>query len=599
MPVIAKHAADLERESRLHALRHSASHLMAHAVLELFPNTKLAIGPPIEDGFYYDFDSEHRFTPEDLPRIEEKMRELAAAGAPFERMEKPRAEAESSLRQHGDTYKLELLEAIPEGEAVTFYRSGGFTDLCAGPHIANTAQIQHFKLLKIAGAYWRGDEKRAMLQRIYGTVWETAEELADYLKRLEEAEKRDHRRLGPELDLFHFYEEAGPGLPFYSPRGSRLLHEIQDWMYQEHLKRGYQPVTTPHILKPDLWKTSGHLEHYLDDMFFVQNPDSGGEESPLPGVLYGIKPMNCPGHILIYQNRTRSYRDLPLRLFEFGTVYRHERSGVLHGLLRVRSFTQDDAHHFCTREQYQSEVRLCLDFCFDALDTFGFTYTVGLKTRPDKFLGTPEVWELAESGLKQVLDERGVPYYIKEKDAVFYGPKVDFIIRDSLGREWQGSTVQLDLNLPARFGLSYIDRDGTPREPVMIHRAILGSFERFIGLLIEDFNGAFPLWCAPEQVRVLPLTDAQNAYAQDVAQRLKEAGLRAELDARSEKLGFKIREATMHKIPYALVVGKKEAAAGNVSVRSYFDGDLGPMELDALIARLQDEVAHKVARRKE
>ncbi|MCD6283247.1 threonine--tRNA ligase [bacterium] len=599
MPVIAKRDVDHEEDSRLHALRHSASHLMAQAVLELFPGTKLAIGPPIEDGFYYDFDTEHRFTPEDLPKIEERMREIAKKKAPFERIEKSREDAEAFLREHDETYKLELLEGIPADEKVTFYESGGFIDLCAGPHIDNAGEIRHFKLLKIAGAYWRGDEKRQMLQRIYGTAWENAEELEAYLKRVEEAERRDHRKLGPELDLFHFYDEAGPGLPFYSPRGSRMLHEIQSWMYDEHLKRGYQPVTTPHILKPDLWKVSGHLEHYLDDMFFVKDMEGGSQDGPLPGIMYGIKPMNCPGHMLIYQNKTRSYRDLPLRLFEFGTVYRNERSGVLHGMLRVRYFTQDDAHHFCTPEQYQDEVKLCLDFCFDTWDTFGFDYTVGLKTRPDEFLGSPEIWDMAEAGLKKVLDERGIPYYIQEKDAVFYGPKVDFNIRDSLGREWQGSTVQLDFNLPKRFGLEYIDSDGSAKEPVMIHRAILGSFERFIGLLVEDFNGAFPLWCAPEQVRILTITDAQLEFASSVQRELAAAGLRVELDGRSEKLGFKIREATMQKVPYALIVGKKEVQTGTVSVRGYFDGDLGQMLPADLVSRLRDEIADKVARRKE
>jgi len=599
MPVIAKRDAEKEEQPRLHALRHSASHVMAQAVVELFPGTKLAIGPPIEDGFYYDFDTDHRFTPEDLPRIEEKMREIVAEDARFERITMARSEAQELLKEQNEPYKLELLEAIPTGEEVSFYQSGRFTDLCGGPHVEHAGEIKHFKLLKIAGAYWRGDENRPMLQRIYGTVWETAEELEQYLKRREEAEKRDHRKLGPELDLFYFYEEAGPGLPFYSPRGSRLLHEIQEWMYKEHLKRGYQPVTTPHIMKPDLWKVSGHLEHYADDMFFVKDMEGGSDKGPLPGVMYGLKPMNCPGHILIYQNQTRSYRDLPLRLFEFGTVYRYERSGVLHGLLRVRYFTQDDAHHFCTPDQYRDEVRLCLDFCFDTWDTFGFEYTVGLKTRPDKFLGSPEVWDMAEEGLRAVLEERGVPYYVQEKDAVFYGPKVDFNIRDSLGREWQGSTVQLDLNLPRRFGLSYIDRDGSPKEPVMIHRAILGSFERFIGLLVEDFNGAFPLWCAPEQARILSITDDQLPYSREVQRQMVDAGLRVEVDARSEKLGFKIREATTQKVPYSLVVGRKEAEAGTVAVRSYFEGDLGAMPVTEIIARMQEEIAAKVARRKE
>lgn len=388
-------------------------------------------------------------------------------------------------------------------------------------------------------------------------------------------------------------------MPFYSPRGSRLHHELSEWLYSEHLKRGYKPVTTPHIMRPNLWHTSGHLEHYIEDMFFVRDPDeNASKDGPLPGVLYGIKPMNCPGHVLVYGNRTRSYRDLPLRLFEFGTVYRYERSGVLHGLLRVRAFTVDDAHHFCTPDQYADEVRLILDFCFSLWDTFGFEYSVGLKTRPDNRLGTDEIWDMAEEGLRNVLDERGIPYYVREKDATFYGPKVDFLVRDSLGREWQGSTIQLDFNLPQRFGLSYIGSDGMAKQPVMIHRAILGSFERFIGLLIEDFNGAFPLWCAPEQVRILPITCELQAYADEVCAKLAAEGLRAEVDARNEKLGLKIRDVTTQKIPYALIVGKKEAEQGNVSVRSYWEGDMGQMQAVDVIQMLRDEVATKAARRK-
>jgi threonyl-tRNA synthetase len=599
MPVIAKRDLDQEKDSRLHALRHSAAHLMAQAVLELFPGTKLAIGPAIETGFYYDFDTDHRFTPEDLPRIEKRMHEIAKENARFERKEVSRSEAGTMFKAEDDPYKAELIEGIPEGEAISFYISGRFTDLCAGPHIEKAGEIQHFKLLKIAGAYWRGDEKRKMLQRIYGTAWESAEELDCFLKRMEEAEKRDHRKLGPDLGLVSFYDEAGPGLPFYSPRGSLLLHEIQNWMYVEHIKRGYSPVSTPHIMRPDLWKISGHLDHYIHDMFFVKDMENECSDGPLPGILYGIKPMNCPGHILIYRQKTRSYRDLPLRFFEFGTVYRYERSGVLHGMLRVRSFTQDDAHHFCTPEQFPDEVKLCLDFCIDVWDTFGFEYTVGLKTRQASFLGTSEIWDKAEEGLRKVLDERGIPYYVRENDATFYGPKIDFLVRDSLGREWQGSTIQLDFNLPQRFGLSYIDNDGVAKQPVMIHRAILGSFERFIGLLIEDFNGAFPLWCAPEQVRILPITTELTDYAEKVRQELVAAGLRAEVDARNEKLGYKIREVTTQKIPYALIVGKKEAEQGNVSVRSYWEGDMASMPVADVVQMLRDEVVSKLARRKE
>ncbi|OPX21362.1 MAG: threonine--tRNA ligase [Planctomycetales bacterium 4484_113] len=599
MPVVQKPDISAHKDLFLYRLRHSASHIMAQAVVELFPDVKLGIGPPIEDGFYYDFDTPHTFTPDDLARIEEKMRNIIAEDAAFVREEKSREEAVRLLQDRNERYKLEILSDIPADEPVTFYTSGRFTDLCEGPHVEHTGEVRHFKLLKVSGAYWRGVETNPMLQRIYGTAFETEEELRAYLRRVEEAEKRDHRKLGAELGLFGFFEEAGAGLAFYYPKGATLLRQLEEWMYGEHLRRGYEPLRTPHMLKTDFWKLSGHLDHYRDAMFFIKDMEGGSADAPIPGISYGVKPMNCPGHVLVYRSQTRSYRDLPIRYFEFGTVYRDERGGTMRGLLRVRGFTQDDAHIFCTPEQYEEEVSACLDFCFHTLDTFGFDYYVGLKTRPDDKLGSDEIWDMAEGGLEKVLKDRGVPFFYGHKDATFYGPKVDFIVRDSLGRDWQGSTVQLDFNLPERFGMEYVDAHGEARRPVMIHRAILGSFERFIGLLVEEFNGAFPLWLAPVQVRVLPLTDELNDYAAGVRGQLQEAGFRVELDDRSEKLGKKIRDGTVQKIPYLVVIGKREAESGKVAVRSYFDGDLGAMELSQLSARMKDEVERKLARRKD
>lgn len=599
MPVLERPDVSAQKDSHLYRLRHSASHIMAQAVVELFGDVKLGIGPPIEDGFYYDFDTEHTFTPDDLVRIEKKMREIIGEDAPFVREEKSRDEAAEFLRERGERYKLEILKDIPPGETVSFYTNGRFADLCEGPHIEHAGELKHFKLLKVSGAYWRGVETNPMLQRIYGTAWETDEELEAYLRRMEEAEKRDHRRLGAELGLFNFYDDAGAGLAFYHPKGATLYRQLEEWMYAEHLRRGYEPLLTPHMLKTDFWRLSGHLDHYRDAMFFVKDMEGGSVDAPIAGVSYGIKPMNCPGHVLIYRSQTRSYRDLPVRYFEFGTVYRDERGGTMRGLLRVRGFTQDDAHIFCTPEQYPEEVSACLDFCFYVLDTFGFDYYVGLKTRPDSKLGSDEIWDMAEGGLEEVLKDRGVPFFYGHKDATFYGPKVDFIVRDSLGRDWQSSTVQLDFNLPERFGIEYIDAQGEVRRPVMIHRAILGSFERFIGLLVEEFNGAFPLWLAPVQARVLPITDDLNEYAFGVRRQLQEEGFRVELDDRSEKLGKKIRDGTVRKVPYLLIIGEREASSGKVAVRNYFDGDLGAMELSELSARMMDEVERKLARRKD
>jgi threonyl-tRNA synthetase len=597
-PIIAKREKSSDEALALKRLRHSASHVMAEAVLELFPGAKLAIGPATDEGFYYDFETPHAFTDDDLAKIEARMREIIKGNARFVRSVRSRDEAAQYLAGRGEHLKVELLADIPGGEEISFYESGAFVDLCEGPHVSATGEIKHFKLLKVSGAYWRGSEKNQMLQRIYGTAFPTKDELDTYLKNLEEAERRDHRRLGPSLGLFQMFEEAGPGLVFYEPKGAVLYQEIVKWSAGLHAERGYEPLITPHILKTDMWETSGHMTNYRDNMFMVSSllemeSAASQSEGKRDFGAYGIKPMNCPGHILVYASRKRSYRELPIRYWEFGTVYRYERAGVLHGLLRVRAFTQDDAHIFCTPEQYEEEIGGVFDFCCAAYDTFGFNYTVGLKTKPDKAIGGDELWEMAEGGLEKVLKARGVPYYILPKDGTFYGPKIDFTIKDSLGRDWQGSTIQLDFNLPQRFDLTYVGADGADHQPVMIHRAVLGSFERFIGLLIEEFGGAFPLWVAPVQIAVLPITDKQLDYAMGVADELKAKGLRVYLDARNEKLGYKVREATVAKIPYQAVVGGKEAEAGTVSLRSYFNGDMGAKSVAEVSAHLLDEVATK------
>jgi len=625
MPIIAKQTEKTEQDERLHRLRHSAAHLMAEAVQALFPGTRLAFGPPIEDGFFYDFDTEHHFTDEDLGRIESKMRELAKAKAHFVRKEISKAEALELFRKQGEKLKAEHVDTLTDG-TITLYESGAFTDLCAGPHVESTADIRHFKLLSVSGSYWRGDEKRERLQRIYGTAWEAHEDLKAFLQRVEQAKKRDHRVLGRDLRLFDFPELAGPGLPFYLPRGATVIDEMKRWMWQLHVSgayghfdKRYEPLLTPHILKTDAWHISGHIQNYRENMFMVYSLDEldqgllehadgaaagateGTEERTKEGLgNYGIKPMNCPGHLMLYKVGTKSYRDLPLRYFEFGTVYRYERAGTLHGMLRVRSFTQDDAHIFCTPSQYDAEIEGVFDFCCFVLDTFGFDYHVGLKTRPEKRIGSDENWDMAEAGLRRVLEKRAPgKYYVQEGDATFYGPKIDFVIKDSLGRDWQGGTIQLDFNLPERFKLEYVDADGQCKQPVMIHRAIQGSFERFFGLLIEEFSGAFPLWIAPEQVRVLPIGETQLDYAREIETKLRMLGLRASLDDSSAKLGKKIREGKTWKIPYLVVVGAQEMEAKTITVESYFEGKLTAVTtVDALVARMQDEIARKVAPRK-
>lgn len=544
----------------LDIIRHSASHLMAQAVKELFPQAKVTIGPSIDTGFYYDFDVERPFTPEDLERIEAKMAEFAAADLKVGRQVLSSAEAISMFESMGEPYKTELINDIG-AETVSVYTQGGFADLCRGPHVPSTSRIKAFKLLSIAGAYWRGDEKNRMLQRIYGTAFVDKKELDAYLNRLEEAKRRDHRKLGRELDLFSFSDEVGAGFAIWHPKGAMLRTILEDFERKEHLKRGYDIVVGPQILKTELWQRSGHYENYRENMYFTEVDEQG----------FGIKPMNCLAHMMIYKSQLRSYRDLPLRFFELGTVHRHERAGVLHGLLRVRCFTQDDAHILCTPEQLDAEIKGVLSFVSDVMAIFGFDYEMELSTRPEKSIGDDAAWDLATNALLSALKDTGRPYEINEGDGAFYGPKIDIKLRDCLDRRWQCATIQCDFTLPERFDLHYIGPDGEKKRPVMVHRVILGSIERFIGVLIEHFAGSFPLWLSPVQAMVLTVTDNQIPFAQEVHAHLREAGVRVQSDFRNEKLSFKIREAQLQKIPYMLVIGDKEVEQGTVTPR-YRDG---------------------------
>jgi len=565
-------------KEQLDILRHSTSHIMAMAVKELFPEARLAIGPSIEEGFYYDFELPVVLTPEDLKKIEEKMREIIKRNIKFERIEINKNDAVKKMEKLGEKYKVELLKEIAD-EKVSCYQNADFIDLCRGPHIESTGKAKAFKLTKLAGAYWRGNENNQMLQRIYGTSFDTEKELEEYLKRLEEAEKRDHRKLGKELDLFNIYhEEAGAGLVFYHPKGAVLRGIIEDYLKQEHRKRGYQTVVIPHIARIDLWNTSGHTGHYKENMYFMDIDEQ----------QYVLKPMNCPGHILIYKRKINSYRDLPVRFFELGTVYRHERSGVLHGLLRVRGFTQDDAHIFCRPDQLQDEIKKVIDFAFDMLKKFGFEkFEVYLSTKPEDSVGSDDNWKHATEALEQALKSKKINYDIDPGAGVFYGPKIDVKLKDAIGRSWQGPTIQVDFNLPERFDLNYIGEDGAKHRPVMIHRVVLGSMERFIGALTEHYAGAFPLWLAPVQVVVLPISDRHVEYAGKVKGQLEGAGVRVELDERREKIGLKIREAQLQKIPYMLVLGDKEVEAKTVAVRSREKGDLGAKSLDEFLKDLR------------
>ena len=566
---------DVSSKEGLSILRHSISHVMAHAVQDVFKGAKVTIGPSIEDGFYYDFEYSETFTLDDFEKIEKRMKEIVASDYPFVREEMPREKAVEIFRQKGEDYKVELINDLPaDVSIVSIYRDGDYIDLCRGPHIPSTGKIKAFKLLSVAGAYWRGDEKNKMLQRIYGTGFADRKQLEDYLNLLEEAKKRDHRRLGRELDLFQVNDEAGAGLIIFHPKGMLLRYLIEDWERKEHLKRGYDMVMGPQILKVDLWKKSGHFDHYRDNMYFTEVDEQ----------TYGIKPMNCLSHMLIYKSKIRSYRDLPLRYFELGTVHRHEKTGVLHGLMRVRQFTQDDAHILCAPEQLNSEIRAIADFVNYAMGIFGFEYEVELSTRPEHSIGSDADWELATRALENALKDNGISYEVNEGDGAFYGPKIDFKLKDALKRKWQCATIQCDFTLPERFDLNYIGADGEKHRPVMLHRVILGAIERFMGVLIEHYAGAFPVWLSPTQCVLLTVTDKHIPYAQTVHERLIEAGIRSEKYFENEKLGYKIRQAQMQKMPYMLVIGDKEMEAGTVSPRARDGQNLGAMPVEQFIA---------------
>lgn len=568
-----------DTEGGKHAFRHTASHILAQAVKRLFPKAKLAIGPAIENGFYYDFDIEKTFSPEDLEKIEGEMNKIVKEDLPVERFTLPREEAIKFTEERNEPYKTELIKELPEGEIISFYRQGDFVDLCAGPHIPSTGKVKAFKLTQIAGAYWRGNVKNKMLQRIYGTAFTKKSELDEYITRLEEAKKRDHRKLGRELDLFDILDE-GPGFPFFMPKGMELRNTLENFWREEHRKRGYQEIKTPIILNKDLWMTSGHWLNYRENMYTVSIDESD----------FAIKPMNCPGGMLVFKRRLHSYRDLPQRMGELGLVHRHELSGALHGLMRVRCFTQDDAHIFMTPEQIKDEVVGVIDLIDEFYRVFGFKYHVELSTRPEKSIGTDEMWELSTSALKQALDAKGMSYKINEGDGAFYGPKIDFHLEDSIGRTWQCGTIQLDMNMPERFDLSYIGADGEKHRPVMIHRVVFGSIERFIAILTEHFAGAFPVWLSPVQIKLLPIIEKHHAYAEVVQKLLQDQGLKIETDFRNEKIGYKIREAQLEKVPYMLVIGDKEMENGQVAVRSRKEGDLGAMKLENFIKKVLEEI---------
>ncbi|MBI4375955.1 MAG: threonine--tRNA ligase [Elusimicrobia bacterium] len=580
-------SSEQERKERLSQLRHSCAHVMAQAVQELFPGTKIAIGPAIEDGFYYDFDSPHRFILEDLSRIEARMLEIAKGNHAFVGREVSADESRRYWEGRQERYKLEILKDL-EG-VITHYTHGAFTDLCRGGHLESTQDIRHLKLLSVAGAYWRGDEKNPMLQRIYGTAWFSREDLEAHLRRLEEAKKRDHRKLGAELDLFSVQELAGPGLIFWHPKGARVRLILEDWLKAEALRRGYQLVYSPHIAQVELWKTSGHADFYRDNMFKPIEVEKGH---------YQLKPMNCPFHILIYQSRLRSYRELPLRFAELGTVYRYERSGVLHGLLRVRGFTQDDAHIFCAPEVVEAEVEGCVDFALTVFKTFGFEkYAMEVSTwdpaKKGDYSGSAEDWERAQKALENVLERRAIPFRLIKGEAAFYGPKIDVKLIDAIGRSWQLSTVQFDFNLPQKFRLEYIAADGSRKTPVMVHRALYGSIERFFGILIEHYAGNFPLWLSPVQAKILTLTDAQAEPARALEARLAGAGFRTAVDLRPEKIGAKIRDAQLEKAPYMVVLGPKDVAAGTLSVRLRDGRQFNGVSEQELVRRLTQECAEK------
>jgi len=566
-------------------IRHSAAHLLAQAVKDLFPTAQVTIGPVIENGFYYDFAFERAFTPDDLERIEKRMRELAKADLPVERSVMERDEAVEYFRDMGEEYKAEIIASIPEGQDISLYRQGEFVDLCRGPHIPSTGRIKAFKLTKVAGAYWRGDSDNEMLQRIYGTAWPNKEQLNAYLEQLREAERRDHRRIGTELDLFSIQEDAGGGLVFWHPKGARIRRVIENFWFELHERAGYDFVVTPHIANLELWKTSGHADFYSESMYEPMEDDNQS---------FQLKPMNCPFHVLVYKDRLHSYRDLPLRWGEMGTVYRREMSGALHGLMRVRGFTQDDAHIFCREDQIESEIIGVLELTLELLEAFGFNnFDINLSTKPEDSVGSDAIWEHATDSLRSALEKKGLEYTLDEGGGAFYGPKIDIKIRDAIGRQWQCSTVQLDFNLPERFDMEYVSESNERKRPIMIHRALFGSLERFFGVLIEHYAGLFPLWLAPVQLAILTITERQDSYAREVLAALRKKGLRVDIDLRNEKIGFKIREHTIKRVPYLLVLGDREMDTNTVAVRTRSGEDLGSMGLDALLSRLDAEIASR------
>ena len=582
MDVILKDGSRGEQEftdkDGARTFRHTTSHILAQAVKRLYPDTKLAIGPAIEDGFYYDFEFKEPISSEDFSAIEKEMKKIVKERLPLERFTLSRDEAIAFMKERNEDYKVELIEDLPEDAVISFYRQGEFVDLCAGPHLDNTKYVKAIKLTSLAGAYWRGSEQNKMLTRIYGTCFPDKEQLKEYLDRIEEAKKRDHRKLGKELGIFTLMEE-GPGFPFFLPKGMILKNTLIDYWRKLHDREGYQEISSPIILSRKLWETSGHWDHYRDNMY----------TTVIDGEDYAVKPMNCPGGMLVYKSQPRSYRDLPLRIGELGLVHRHEKSGQLHGLMRVRCFTQDDAHIFMTREQITDEIKGVMRLIDEVYSRFGFSYHVELSTRPEDSMGSDEDWELATEALREALNETGRDYVVNEGDGAFYGPKIDFHLTDSLGRTWQCGTIQLDFQLPQRFEAEYMGADGEKHRPIMIHRVVYGALERFIGILIEHYAGKFPVWLAPVQVKILPISEKFFGFGEEILKKLKDAGIRCEMDQRDEKIGYKIRSAQMEKVPYMLIVGQKEEETGTVSVRSRDDGDLGSQELDAFIQKVVEE----------
>jgi len=579
---MGKEKVDFSDENVKEAYRHTSSHIMAQAIKRLWPEAKLAIGPAIKDGFYYDVDLDHKITDDDLKKIQKEMKKIIKANYPLEKSILSRDKALELMRQKGEDYKVELINDLPSDEEISFYTQGEFTDLCAGPHVESTGKIKAIKLMSVAGAYWRGNEKNKMLQRVYGTAFPSQEELQEYIDRIEEAKKRDHRKIGKEMDLFALMEE-GPGFPFFLPNGMILRTELENYWRQEHRKRGYDEIKTPLILSEELWHTSGHYDHYKENMYFTSIDDAE----------YAIKPMNCPGAMLTYKRKLYSYRDFPIRLAELGQVHRHELHGALHGLMRVRTFTQDDAHIFMTPDIVKDEIKRVVSFIDDVYNLFGFKYHIELSTRPEDSMGTDEEWNHAIDSLEAAIKEMGKDYVINEGDGAFYGPKLDFHLEDSLGRTWQCGTIQLDFQMPQKFDLTYVGSDGEKHRPIIIHRVIFGSIERFIGILIEHFAGKFPLWLAPEQVRLLTVTEKFVPYAEKVSEELAKHGIRAKVDARNEKIGYKLRQGRNERVSYLAVIGEREAEADTLSVRSSKEGDLGSLSIDKFIDALCDEIATK------